>query len=156
MCAKFGDRVSAMPVISYVAISESPPIIGVSCSPTSFTYWLAREAGAFSLCWVDRRLAGCVEYLAAHSGRGGNADKLQSAGLQHTKGRILDVPIVLESEAAVECSVTSTTSFGDHILMVGKVEAAFASSDFRDYWRFRSYEPILYTGWHAGLGFFEK
>jgi len=155
LCAKADARVSAMPVISYLAISESPPMVGVACNPTSFTYWLLRKSGTFSLGWLDRKWAPCVEYLASRSGRGGTADKVHEAGLRHRKGKVLNVPVITESEAAIECTVASTLGFGDHILVVGKVEAAYASSDFRDYWRFRTYEPILYTGWHGGLGFYE-
>lgn len=154
LCAKAEARVSAMPVVSCLALSESPPMVGVACNPTSFTYWLLRKSGTFSLCWLDRRWARGMEYLASKSGRGGSADKVHEAGLRHKKGRVLNVPVLSESEAAMECTVASTLGFGDHILVVGRVESAYASSDFRDYWRFRTYEPILYTGWHGGLGYY--
>lgn len=154
MCSSYGGRVSAMPVVSYSSLSEDPPLIGVSCSPRGFTCGLALKSGRFSLCWLDRRFTDAFGKLATTSGRD-SADKLASAGLKHSRGKALDVPVVSQAVAVLECSVASRARFGDHVLLVGSVKAAYASSDFRDYWRFKAYRPILYTGWQGGLSVYQ-
>lgn len=40
---------------------------------------------------------------------------------------------------------------GDHFLLVGRVEACRATGDFSDFWGFKKYKPILYTGWRDGM-----
>lgn len=150
LCASAGKRVSAMPVASYLSISSRPPLVGVACAQGRFTMRLATSSGVFSLCLMDRSMVGSMSYLASHSGRG-IADKITAAGLKHSPGRKVSAPVVSGSVAVLECSVHSHRRLGDHYLLVGRVEAAYVSSDFLGYWRFRDYKPILYTGWRKGL-----
>lgn len=139
-----------MPVVSYISISSKPPLVGVACSLGNFTARLASCSGAFTLCIVGRSMAGPMSYLAEHSGREVD-DKLVAAGLKHRPGRLVPAPVVVGSSAVLECTLHSKRRAGDHHLLVGKVQTAYASQDFVSYWRFRSYEPILYTGWRHGL-----
>ena len=155
MCASEGSNVSAMPVVSYLSISTTPPMLGVACSRDSFTARLASSSRAFSLCFLDRRFVRMVSLLAARSGRGAG-DKLAAVGLRHKRGKKVSAPVVLESVAVLECSVQSRRRLGDHYLLVGRVEAAYASSDFRGYWKFKEYDPILYTGWIGGMRTFGR
>ncbi len=118
--------------------------------PYHSTHKLVLASRLFSLCWLDKKDLRAMEYLASHSG-GESEDKLLSAGLKHHRGRELDVPVIDSAVAAVECSLANTVKFGDHEFLVGRVEAAYATEDFRDYWEFKKYGPILYTGWRKGL-----
>lgn len=139
-----------MPVVSYTSISAEPPLIGIACAPRSFTLKLAIASGAFSLCFLDKRRAEAMSFLATHTGRG-MTDKLAAAGLAHRRGRKVGAPVVSDSVAAVECSVRSHRRVGDHVFLIGGVESAYASGDFRGYWRFKNYAPILYAGWQGGF-----
>lgn len=150
LCASHRGRVSAMPVISCAALSEVPSLVGVSCNPQAFTYLLVSRSRLFSLCFLDRSRTWVIEFLATHSGRD-SQNKLTDAGLAHRKGRMLDVPVIQDAAAFLECTLWAEKKFGDHVLIVGKVEAARASEDFKDYWRFKTYHPILYAGWRGRL-----
>jgi len=144
--------VSAMPVVSFTSLSEFPPIVGVSSSPSHFTHKTVLDSRLFSLCWLQKKEIHAIAYLASHSGRE-SEDKLVSAGFKHHRGKKLDVPVIDAAVAVLECSLTNTIKFGDHELLVGKVEASYAIEDFHDYWSFKEYRPILYTGWKEdGLG----
>jgi len=140
--------VYAMPVVSVISLSNSPPLIGVSSSPTHSTHQAIVAAGCFSLSWVGASLIRSLEVLGTtpHSA----ADKLQSAGLRHTHGKTVDVPIIEGAVASVECSLYERRSLGDHELLVGKVQDARASEDFQEYWRFQTYSPVLYSGMKEG------
>ena len=150
LCAAHNGRVSAMPVTSCIPLSEIPPVVGVSCNPQAFTFLLASRSRLFSLCILDRSRASAIEFLATHSGRV-SLDKLADAGLGWVRGASLDVPVIKGSQAVLECSLVSKRRFGDHLLVVGKVEGASASADFKDYWQFKTYHPVLYTGWQGRM-----
>lgn len=155
LCASYGGRTSAMPVVSYASLSERPPLVGVSCGPESYTTRLAAKARSFSLCWLDRRFEKEVSSLATTSGRAVR-DKLQASGLAHARGEVLGVPVISTASAVLECSLSDRVNHGDHLLLVGLVEAARASTDFKDYWSFRSYDPILYAGWKGHMSTYRR
>jgi flavin reductase (DIM6/NTAB) family NADH-FMN oxidoreductase RutF len=139
-----------MPAVSYASISDSPPLVGVSCSPRAFTYRLAAKAGAFSLCVVDGKLIRSVEKLATVSGAK-VADKLREVGLPYHAATSVEAPVLDDSVAEIECVVHLKKKTGDHTLLVGRVTACRASSDFSDFWAYKKYRPILYTGWRGGM-----
>jgi flavin reductase (DIM6/NTAB) family NADH-FMN oxidoreductase RutF len=140
--------VYAMPVVSILSLSGDPPLIGVSSSPTHVTHEAILRAKCFSLSWVDASLIRSLEVLGTTPHNAG--DKLSSAGLEHTRGRTLDVPIVEGAVATLECSLYARQALGDHELLVGKVQDARASDDFQGYWKFQAYTPVLYSGIQDG------
>jgi flavin reductase (DIM6/NTAB) family NADH-FMN oxidoreductase RutF len=150
LSARHSGKVSAMPVVSYASVSETPPLVAVACNPASFTCKLALRAAAFSLCVLDRSHAAAISRLATTSGTMVR-DKLTDAGLEHGIGTKLDVPVIAGAEATLECSLHSKKKFGDHLLLVGLVEAASASDAFNEFWDFRKYKPLLYAGWRGRL-----
>ena len=150
LAARSGRTVAAMPVISYSSLSERPPLFGVSCARSSFTLKIVRDSEEFSLCLLGEDKAGALGLLASRRGTEGS-DKLKGAGLDHRRGRTVGAPIILGSAAALECSLVECMKTGDHVLVVGRVRAALATGDFRNYWRFRSYRPLLYAGWLRGV-----
>lgn len=153
MAAEHGGRVSAMPVVSYLSVSEKPPMVGVACAPKSFTCKLALRARAFSLSVLDRRNAGAMSGLATSSGAGVK-DKLSEVGLAHRRGKKARVPVLRDAVATVECALRSSRKVGDHLILMGRVESAYASEAFTDAWDYAKYAPILYTGWREGLTLF--
>ncbi len=138
----------AMPVVSMISLSNSPPLIGVASSPQHSTHKAIASVGCFSLSWVDASLVRPLEVLGTTPLVG--VDKLQTAGLKHTRGKTLDVPIVEGAVAALECTLYARQTLGDHELLVGKVQDARASEDFQEYWRFKTYNPVLYAGIQEG------
>jgi len=150
LAAQSGNTVAAMPVVSYAALSDKPPLLGVSCARDSFTLRTSIMAGAFSVSLLGDEHVGALSKLASRKGKGG-ADKLDGAGLKHRRGAKLGAPIILGSAATLECSLVRTVRMGDHVLLVGRIESTLANNDFRDYWRFASYRPMLYVGWEQGM-----
>jgi len=150
MSASHQGRVSSMPVVSYLWVSDSPPVVAVSCRKGGFTCGLALEAGSFSLCVLDERFTQAVAQLGS-TGGSGVKDKLAAVGLRHRRGNALGVPIVLGAAASLECSVRSKTPVGDHLLLFGEVRSASAAPTFSRFWNYAKYKPILYAGWRDGL-----
>ena len=150
MSASRRGRVSSMPVVSYLCVSDSPPVVAVSCRKGGFTCGLAVEAGSFSLCVLDDRFTQAVARLGS-TGGSGVKDKLAAAGLRHRRGNALGAPIILGAAASLECSLRSRTPVGDHLLLFGEVRSASAAPSFRKFWNYAKYRPILYAGWRDGL-----
>ena len=145
VASSYRGIVSAMAVVTAVSVSNVPPRVGFASLPTHSTYRTIASSHSFSMSWLDRRLAREVELLGSKRGKG-VADKLRSVGLKHSKGRVLDVPIVDGAAATLECSVVKVQTLGDHDFIVGEVKAAYAEPDFSGYWQFKRYRPILYVG----------
>ena len=143
-----------MPVVSYASVSASPPLLVVACDPAAFTTRLASSSRAFSLSLLGRRQVQAMERLATTSGRN-VTDKLSYAGLNYTGGVKLDVPVIRGAEATLECRLHSRRRMGDHVLLVGSVQACYASRKFSDFWDFKEYKPVLYTGWRGGITTYE-
>lgn len=143
-----GEAVYAMSVVSIMSLSNDPPLVGVSSSPSHSTHRAIVKAGRFSVAWVGAQLWGALEFLGTtpHT----ETDKLRSAGLRHRRGKRLDVPVVEGAAAVLECSLHSRHATGDHELLVGRVEAGEAIEDFQGYWRFEAYHPVLYAGMQGG------
>lgn len=143
-----------MPVVSYASVSASPPLIAVACNPESYTCKLALQSKAFSLGLLGKEDTVKVDRLATLHG-GDVKDKLAAAGLSHHRGARLKVPAITVASATIECSLRSKQNAGDHVLLIGLVRAAYATNAFSDFWDFRRYKPILYTGWKEGITTFE-
>jgi len=126
-----------------------------SSSPSHATYKTIIEAGQFSVSWLDRSFAKAVTELGKRTGAG-SADKLRAVGLHHRLGKSLDVPVIEEASATLECRFASSQRLGDHNLVIGEVEQAEATDDFDDYWTFSEYRPILYAGLERPMGKFRE
>jgi flavin reductase (DIM6/NTAB) family NADH-FMN oxidoreductase RutF len=153
LAAQYEGRVSAMPVVSYLSTSDSPPLIGVACKPEGFTCKLALKARCFSLSVLDKSLAGKMSKLATVSGAKVK-DKLSEVGLSHSPGRGPKVPVLKDALATLECRLSSTLRTGDHLILIGLVKAAYASDAFTDSWDYKKYDPMLYAGWSDGLSLY--
>jgi len=140
--------VYSMPVVSIIPLSNDPAIIGFASSPQHATHVAISQVRSFSVCWLDSSKVEAVKVLGS---TGHTApDKLKAAGLPHSRGKTLDVPIVEGSAAALECTLYHRQVIGDHELVIGKVQAAWAIDDFQEYWKFERYRPLLYTGLQGG------
>jgi flavin reductase (DIM6/NTAB) family NADH-FMN oxidoreductase RutF len=151
--ASCAGRVAAMPVVSLVSLSNDPPLVGFSSSPSHTTYKTIIEAGRFSVSWLDRSYAGAVTRMGT-SAAGESVDKLDAVGLHHRAGRSLGVPVIEEASATLECRFAASQRFGDHHLVIGEVERAEAVEDFGNYWTFGEYRPMLYAGLERPMGKF--
>lgn len=142
-----------MPVVSYLSVSSRPPMVGVACDPRGFTCRLALKARAFSLSVLDRAKAEGMSGLATVSGAKVR-DKLSEVGLAYERGARTKAPVLRDAVATIECALESRKKMGDHLVLFGKVVAANASDAFTDFWDYRSYRPVLYTGWKDRLSLY--
>lgn len=145
VAATNAGRTSAMPVVSIISLSNDPSLIGISSSPSHATLQAILRAKRFSVSWLGREYKSAVESLGTSSGWE-VTDKLTASGLHYRLRGSPSVPLIAESSAYTVCRVHDVRTYGDHELVVGEVVEAKAEPDFDEYWSFRRYSPILYSG----------
>jgi len=112
-----GERLG-LTVATALALSDDPPLAGVSVSRHAAMHELLHEAGGFALSL----LAAGQEAVAQHFARGvppfahwhGVATRAGSGG----------APLIDGAVGWLECTVRSSHETGDHTLFVGQVVAA--------------------------------
>ncbi|MET9649583.1 MULTISPECIES: flavin reductase family protein [unclassified Streptomyces] len=101
---------------SFASLSLDPPLIAFMVARTSTTWPRIARVGAF-----------CVNVLGADQGplclgfaRSG-ADKF--AGVTHTPAPVTGSPRLAGAPAWIDCTIATVHTGGDHLIVVGRVEA---------------------------------
>jgi len=145
--AKSVERSNAMAVAWHAIVSTHPPSYGVSISPKRFTHSLILDSGRFAVNFMPMSEAELVAAVGGCSGR--DIDKFKAFGIKTVKSVALDVPILKNAYAVLECEVVSTLRCGDHDWFVGRVEASHhcgALFDKRGLMKVASAKPAAYMG----------
>lgn len=145
LTASYGDEVGGLLVTSVTPVSIKPSMIGVALGKDHRTTRLVEASKRFGVCWLSYEAVDRLPRLA-ESFPPYVRDKLRECGFSYRWGRVVSVPVLDEAAAWVECVVDWSREAGDHVFYVGRVEAAYASEDFGEYWSFRKYKPVLYVG----------
>lgn len=118
-----GGRTNVM-TSSTMPASFKPPLLVVSVSPRRFSYELIKLQGEFVVNIPTSRLLD--EVVACGSSSGREVDKVKKLGLTLGRARRVEVPIIEECAAHLECRVFKEVEAGDHSLFIGEVVAAYA------------------------------
>lgn len=102
-------RVNLAPYSFFNAFNYKPPILGFSSIAEKDTVRNVRETGEFVWNLVTRDIARQMNATAAHLPHG--VDEFTVAGLTPVPGRLVNVPRVAESRAAMECKVLDIIQF---------------------------------------------
>lgn len=123
---------------SFASLSLDPPLVVFMVARTSATWPRIARAGAF-----------CVNVLGAHQDAlcrafaVSGADKF--AGVAHTPAPVTGSPRLASVPAWIDCTISAVHTGGDHLIVVGRVEALGAAEDG---------DPLLF---HRGrFGRFER
>ena len=123
-------RVNLAPYSFFNAFNYDPPIIGFSSISWKDSVRNASETGEFIWNLVTRELGDQMNQTSAPLPHG--QDEFPYAGLTAVAGRIVNVPRVAESRAAMECKVTDIVQFkntnGEKVsgwLVLGEVVAVY-------------------------------
>lgn len=107
---------------SFASLSLDPPLICFMVGRTSTTWPRIARAGSF-----------CVNVLGAHQGdlcRGfavSGADKF--AGVVHDAAPVSGSPRLVGAAAWIDCTIHAVHTGGDHLIVVGRVDALGTSGD---------------------------
>jgi len=128
-----------------IPASNNPPLLVFSIGQERYSYGLLKEAKEFVVNIAGRELARQVLYCGRRSGR--NVDKFKETGLTAGAAKKVKAPIVKECAAHIECELSEAIPKGDHVLVVGKVVAAYARENaFRGLYDLKRFQPLLHLG----------
>jgi flavin reductase (DIM6/NTAB) family NADH-FMN oxidoreductase RutF len=111
-------------------VSLDPPLVVVAIHPGRLTHEYVSKGEYFALNIPTADLLTQVHHCGMVSGRDG--DKFASAGLTPVDARLLELPLIAECVAHIECGVIQRTAFGDHDLFIAQPLAVTALDEAFD------------------------
>ncbi len=150
----FRSQHNVMTAAWLMPLGTEPMLVGVAIRPDRLTHEFISRSEIFALNIPTIELLNQVHRCGSESGR--DRDKFISAGLTPADAVELDVPLVEECVAHIECGVVQRLSMTNHDLFVAQVLAVTASDDlFTDRWRLQEDSGLLHhiaANEYAALG----
>ncbi|MCH8814634.1 MAG: flavin reductase family protein, partial [Chloroflexi bacterium] len=147
LTTRWRDKTNVMPVIWMTQLSAQPTMIGVAINPARFTHDLVRYAEQFALNFPARDLLNHTHYFGSVSGE--DVGKIELSKLATFNASKVDVPLLENCVAWIECGLEDTMRIGDHTLFIGRVLAVQGEEEsFGDAWLIEDFEyrPLHYLG----------
>jgi flavin reductase (DIM6/NTAB) family NADH-FMN oxidoreductase RutF len=133
LTSQFRADVNVMTVAWIMPVSLSPPLIAVAIHPDRLSHEYVSRSEFFALNIPNMDLLTALHRCGVESGRQG--DKFQSAGLTPIDAMELELPLIDECVAHVECGVVERARFGDHDLFIGQPLVVAAQEEaFNERW----------------------
>jgi flavin reductase ActVB len=111
------DRAVGLTVSSFATLSLDPPLVMVAIERDAESYAALVSSRAFGVSVLHAGQAAIAALFATK-----RADKTDNTRLE--VGVLLQVPLIPDALAHVECITTRSIVSGDHALLIGSVEAA--------------------------------
>ena len=157
--SKFGFKDDGTPnfaLITWIAFcSADPPMLIFALRGRKLTRELVERNGVFSANLVTAGMMYLADYFGNTSGY--DRDKCREAGVQYSRGAVLDVPVLEDSPWVHECSLVNTVPCNDGFIYLGAIKNTMVDEGIRD----TSYgkvdllaiDPLIYApGGYYGLG----
>lgn len=129
----YHDHPNVMTAGWLLPLSLDPTLIGVAIHPDRLTHEFATKSESFAINIPTLDLITAVHHCGMTSGREG--DKFEASGLTPGDASEIDVPLVAECVAHIECGLTERITLGDHDLFVGRVLVVTATDEsFNTIW----------------------
>lgn len=124
---KEDGRTNLMALSWWTFVSNHPPMLAIATSNRGCTGSCIRRTGEFGLCLVGEGL----EEKAMRCGTcsGSSCDKAELTGIELTDAASIDVKLVKESRAALECRLTDTLPAGDHTIYVAEIVQVYQNPE---------------------------
>ena len=133
LTSRYRSADNVMTAAWMLPVSMSPPLVGVAIHPGRLTHEYVSKSEFFTLNIPLIELLAAVHRCGLESGREG--DKFERAGLTPVDAAQLDVPLIEECVAHIECGVIARSQFGDHDLFIGEPLAVSADDEaFNERW----------------------
>lgn len=111
-------------------VCTNPPMCVVGIRPERHSYHIIKERGAFGINLTTRAMARETDWCGVVSGR--REDKFERCGFTKEAGRVLGVPLVVESPISIECRVREITPLGSHDMFLAEVVGIRADEQYID------------------------
>ncbi len=144
--AQYRAQPNVMTAAWVTPISLDPPRVALAIHPSRLTHELIGKSEYFALNIVTVEYLSAVHLCGSVSGR--DLDKFARAALHPIDALEIDVPVIEEAAAHIECGLVGRLSLGDHDLFVGDVLAVAADAElFEERWLHLDEAPLIH---HVG------
>ena len=123
-CAGKDGHPNSIAIAWLTPVSINPPMLAFAIRKQRYSYELLQENPAFVVNVMAYERAVEVLFCGRCSGR--DVDKFATANLTPVPAQVVNAPAVAEALAHVECTVEAEYPAGDHVLVVGRVQAVSA------------------------------
>lgn len=130
LTSQFRADSNVMTVAWTMPVSLDPPLVAVAIHPDRLSHEYVSRSEFFALNIPNMDLLAAIHRCGLESGRDG--DKFQSSGLTPVDAQELDLPLIDECVAHIECGVVDRARFGDHDLFIGEPLAVMALDEAFD------------------------
>ena len=111
-------------------INSEPPMLSISVRKERFSHGLIMDKGMFVVNLATEKLSRATDLCGVKSGR--DTDKFFAAGLTPEKASFVDVPMIKESPAALECIVRNRLELGSHDMFIAEIVAVNVEESLLD------------------------
>ena len=124
LTSRFRSADNVMTVAWLMPVSLDPPRLAVAIHPGRLTHEYVSKSEFFALSIPTAELLSQTHQCGLLTGHAG--DKFVATGLTPVDAQVLELPLVGECVAHIECGLVGRASFGDHDLFIGEPLAAAA------------------------------
>ena len=121
------DRVNVMTIGWVTIVSDDPVMYLLGIDDPAYTLELIREHKEFVLAFPSKSMAEASLYFGTVHGH--NVDKAAASGLEFVPASIVNVPLLADAVANLECRLVTEYRPGNCPLVVGEVIAAHENCD---------------------------
>jgi flavin reductase (DIM6/NTAB) family NADH-FMN oxidoreductase RutF len=111
-------------------LSQDPPMVGISLTPSSLTHRILRETGEFVLSIPDASLVAETHFCGTNTGRG--LDKVRAMELRTLRSRSVIPLLITNCLGHLECLVREHIPVGDRVFYTAEVITALVEEDYFD------------------------
>jgi flavin reductase (DIM6/NTAB) family NADH-FMN oxidoreductase RutF len=145
-CNNEHGKTNVITIAWHTPISKNPPLYGISVAPSRYSYELINNSKEFVINFAPYNLLDKVHFCGTHSGR--NIDKIEEVKLTLMPSQKVNVPLIKECFAHLECKLYKTLELEDHTFFIGVVvnlmadEKAFIDDVIDN----SNFQPCYYIG----------
>ena len=121
------DRANIIAVSFCMPVSRVPIMVACAIGQNMYSCEIIQQAGEFVINVPTQDMKRHIYYCGFHSGR--DVDKFKETGLTPQPAHNVNVPIISECVAHVECRVEQEVDTGDKRLFIATVVDAYADED---------------------------
>ncbi len=148
-CKGKNEETNVLAVAWVIPVSVDPPLLAMSIRPERYSHEFIMETKEFVVNIPTFKMAKKVLLCGRRSGR--TFEKFKKALLSPQKAEKVNVPVIKECAAHLECKLVKTVKTGDHTLIIGQVVAAYATKGyFEEVYDLTKFHPCQ----HLGKNFF--
>jgi len=115
-------KANLMPAGWGMVCSGKPLMVCVAIGHGRYTHKCIEDTAEFVFAWAGEGQAELVKYAGSHTGA--KVDKFREFNIPTAPAAVVDVPLLAEAAANLECRLHRAVSVGDHTIFVGEVVAA--------------------------------